>query len=115
MFDLHGRVALVTGAGQGVGVGIARALAQQGTAVAVNDLHRQRAEATAGALRAEGGRGLAIAFDVTARDAVADGIARIAAALDPVDVLVKRIAQLGPGDVARADVASPRRRRARAG
>jgi NAD(P)-dependent dehydrogenase (short-subunit alcohol dehydrogenase family) len=56
--------------------------------VAVNDLHRERAEATADALRADGGQAQAIAFDVTARGAVADGIARIAAVLGPVDVLV---------------------------
>ena len=88
MFDLHGRVALVTGAGQGVGVGIAHALARQGAAMAVNDLHLQRAESTATAVRAQGGRALAVAFDVTARGAVADGIAQIAAGLGPVDVLV---------------------------
>jgi len=88
MFDLSKRIALVTGAGRGVGVGIARALAAQGARVAVNDLHAERADTTAGAIRAAGGTALPIAFDVTDSAAVATGIARVQAALGPVDVLV---------------------------
>ena len=88
MFDLTKRVAMVTGAGQGVGAGVARMLARQGAAVAVNDLHRERAEQTAETIRAAGGTTRAIAFDVTDRAAVAAGIASIETALGPIDVLV---------------------------
>jgi len=87
-FDLTGRVALVTGAGQGVGVGIAEALASRGAAIAVNDLHADRAEHTAGALRDGGARALAVAFDIRSPQEVAAGVAAVESGLGPVDVLV---------------------------
>jgi 3-oxoacyl-[acyl-carrier protein] reductase len=79
-FDLSGKRALVTGAGQGVGVGIARALADSGASVLVNDLHADRASAVAGSVDGA----VAVPFDVTDGEAVQ-------AAVDehgPVDVLV---------------------------
>lgn len=88
MFDLTGRVALVTGAGQGVGAGIARQLARQGAAVAVNDLFEDRAAATAAAIADSGGRASAFCFDVSQYDRVVAGIADIAADLGPVDILI---------------------------
>ncbi|MDX1648454.1 MAG: SDR family NAD(P)-dependent oxidoreductase [Myxococcota bacterium] len=88
MFDLDGRVALVTGAGQGVGTGIAACLAEQGAAVAVNDLHPERAEAVAKQLREAGGRAEAFPFDVTDADAVVAGVRALEDALGPLDVLV---------------------------
>ncbi len=84
MFDLTGRTALVTGAGQNVGAGIARALAAQGAHVAVNDVVTERAEAIAGEILALGGRASAAPFDVTDRAAVDTAVGL----LGPVDVLV---------------------------
>ncbi len=79
MFELRGRTALVTGAGQGVGTGIARTLAAQGARVLVNDLHPERAETVALDLDAT-----AVPFDVTDLDAVTAALA----AHGPVDILV---------------------------
>ncbi len=88
MFDLTGRVALVTGAGQSVGAGIARTLMDRGAAVAVNDLVPERASDVADAITRAGGRAEAAAFDVTDPLAVEAGIEELVASLGPVDVLV---------------------------
>lgn len=74
MFDLTGRRALVTGAGQGIGAGIAQHLARQGAEVVVNDIVLDRAEASAEAIRAQGGAAEALAFDVTNRDEVCESV-----------------------------------------
>lgn len=50
MFNLTGRKALVTGAGQGMGFGIAKALSEAGAHVYVNDLYAERAEHAANSL-----------------------------------------------------------------
>lgn len=88
MFDLTGRVALVTGAGQGVGEGIAAALAARGAVVGVNDLVPERAEAVAERIAAAGGEAVPVPFDVTDHDRVAAGFARLAGSAGPATILV---------------------------
>ena len=85
---LAGRVALVTGAGRNVGAGIARALATAGAWVAVNDLHPERAEATAAAIVAGGGRAIAVPGDVCDAEQVRAACDATAHALGPIDILV---------------------------
>ncbi|MET4700386.1 3-oxoacyl-[acyl-carrier protein] reductase [Constrictibacter sp. MBR-5] len=87
--DLHGRVALVTGASRGIGAAVAVALAGAGADVAVNFRARgQEAAAVVGAVQALGRRAVAIAADVSRTAEVAALLVGVEAALGPVDILV---------------------------
>src|ERR1044071_7090260 len=76
MGRLDGRVAFLTGAGRGIGAATAAKLAAEGAAVAVTDMDAGPAEETAGAIRAAGGKALALSVAVTNRSAVEEAAAR---------------------------------------
>jgi NAD(P)-dependent dehydrogenase (short-subunit alcohol dehydrogenase family) len=82
-------VALVTGAGRGLGAYIARALADVGMAVAVNDLApAEGAERVAADIRENGGEAAAFPADATDETDVRDLVFVVTRQLGPVDVLV---------------------------
>jgi len=100
VFDLTGKIALVTGSGQSVGSGIARSLAAQGATIAVNDIVEERAAATAATISDSGGRAAGFPFDVTDLGAVEAGVLAIEGVLGPVDILVNNAGNAGaPGMV----------------
>ncbi len=65
LFDLTGRKAVVTGAGQGLGKAMALALAQAGADVAAVDIRVDTAEQAAAEMRALGRNSFALACDVS--------------------------------------------------
>jgi NAD(P)-dependent dehydrogenase (short-subunit alcohol dehydrogenase family) len=97
-FDLQGRVALVTGAGQGVGRGIALALAHHNAGgVAVNDFVLERAEAVAAEIRALGVKAAAVQADVGDHASVAAAFAKAKSELGaPATILVNNAGNAGP-------------------
>ena len=88
LFDLSGRVALITGSSQGIGLALARGLAQAGATVVLNGRDVAKLEAAAALLKAEGLKPAVAAFDVTDRTAVIAGVNHIEKTIGPIDILV---------------------------
>jgi 3-hydroxybutyrate dehydrogenase len=86
--QLQGKSALVTGAASGIGKEIALTYAREGAKVAIADLNKQAADATAAQITAAGGKALGVAMDVANEEAVNAGVAAVAAAFGGVDILV---------------------------
>ena len=76
-YSLEGQVAVITGGGRGIGEGIARDFAKAGADIVVAARRSKEVEAVAKAIRAEGGKAIAITTDVT-DDAALDALARAA-------------------------------------
>lgn len=88
LFDLAGRVALVTGGASGLGRAIGLGLARFGAAVVVADLHAESAARVADEIRAFGGRANALSADVTRWEEV-QRLAELAIEpFGPIDVCV---------------------------
>jgi len=88
MQRLAGRVALVTGGGRGLGRAISEAFGREGAAVGILDLKEEVAEPAAEAIRAAGGKAIAITGNVAKRQDLFDAVAKLKAAFGPVDILV---------------------------
>lgn len=98
--NLAERVALVTGAAGGIGSAIARLFSAQGASLALLDAHSPEA------LAVELGRGcLALAGDVTRRQAATDAVARTVAAFGRLDLLVNVAGIVSFGSAATLDEA----------
>ncbi|MGZ5117807.1 MAG: 3-hydroxybutyrate dehydrogenase, partial [Burkholderiales bacterium] len=85
---LKNKSALITGAASGIGKDIALVFAREGASVAIADLNKEAADATAAEIRGSGGQAIGIAMDVTDEKAVQDGVASIVAAFGGIDILI---------------------------
>ena len=88
MFDLKGRVALVTGASSGLGVQFSRALADNGAAIALVARRADRLKSLMAEIEGKGGKAVAIEADVTDRAAMARAFDAAEKAFGTVTVLV---------------------------
>jgi gluconate 5-dehydrogenase len=88
LFDLAGRVALVTGAHRGLGLAISRGLAAAGAQVIVNGRNADALDAAVSGLTGEGYAAHAALFDVTDAGAVREAVATVAKRVGAIDILV---------------------------
>jgi 2-dehydro-3-deoxy-D-gluconate 5-dehydrogenase len=88
MFDLTGRVAVVTGGNGGIGLGMARGLARAGARVVVAARNEHKSSVAVKELKALGSNALAIGTDVTDEQSVNALAAAVAEQCGRVDILV---------------------------
>jgi NAD(P)-dependent dehydrogenase (short-subunit alcohol dehydrogenase family) len=88
MFDLKGRVALVTGASSGLGVQFARALVDNGAAVVLVARRVERLKSLKDEIEKKGGKAVAIEADVTDRAAMTRAFDAAEKAFGTVTILV---------------------------
>ncbi|HKU86641.1 MAG TPA: SDR family NAD(P)-dependent oxidoreductase [Casimicrobiaceae bacterium] len=86
--NMHGQVAVVTGAASGIGRATAEALAARGARVVVADIDREGGEKTVAALRERGHEAEFIAVDMTDPASIAAFAEAVRAKYGAVDVLV---------------------------
>ncbi len=92
LFDLSGRVALITGASRGIGEATARLLAEQGAHVIVSSRKQEDLDKVAAAITAAGGKATAIAAHQGESAALKSLMAEIAEKFGRLDILVNNAA-----------------------
>jgi 2-deoxy-D-gluconate 3-dehydrogenase len=88
LFDLGGKVAIVTGGNGGIGLGMARGLAEAGAAVAIVGRNEAKSVAAVTELKQRGASAISVIADVTDKAAVAAMVERVRRELGRIDILV---------------------------
>lgn len=87
-FDLSGKVAVITGASSGLGEQFAKAVAEQGAAVAVLARRKERLEKLADELKEKGTDCLPVVCDVTSEESIKEAVKEVINHFGKIDILV---------------------------
>lgn len=99
LFDLTGKVAVVTGASSGIGVEIAKAFAAQGADVALIARRYERLETLAKEIESMGRKALAVKCDVTKEEDVTVTVKTILDKFGKIDILLNNAGVVSMGSV----------------
>lgn len=88
LFDLTGKVALVTGGTHGLGMAMATALANAGATLVINDIMEDKLQNAIKEYAASGIKAHGYIFDVTNEEQVIEAVAKIEKELGAVDILI---------------------------
>jgi len=88
LFDLSGKVAIVTGGNGGIGLGMARGLAEAGADIAIVGRNEAKSVAAVAELKQRGAKAISVTADVSDKVAVADMVERVGRELGRIDILV---------------------------
>ena len=89
LFDLTGKIALITGATHGLGMAMAKGIGQAGAMVIINgNSSQKKIDNAVAAFKAEGIQAFGYRFDVTNEEEVQNAIERIENEVSPINILV---------------------------
>ena len=88
LFDVSGKVVLITGSSRGLGFVFANGFAEADATVIINGTNKETVQQAVEQIRQKGGRAAGYPFDVTDSEQVAQNIARIEKEVGEIDVLI---------------------------
>jgi NAD(P)-dependent dehydrogenase (short-subunit alcohol dehydrogenase family) len=88
LFNLEGKVALITGSTKGIGKAIAERMAEQGAIVVISSRNQDACDDVAAGIIAEGGKAIAIASNINYQEQLQNLVTKTQSELGSIDILV---------------------------
>jgi NAD(P)-dependent dehydrogenase (short-subunit alcohol dehydrogenase family) len=88
LFDLSGKVALITGSTKGIGKAIAEQMASHGAKVVVSSRNQDACDEVAAGINDSGGTAIAVACNINYKEQLENLVAETRSQLGPIDILV---------------------------